>query len=384
MINALRALLAIILFWVCTSWGHEGRPVYVEVQQQAVDSYRLKWKIPPVMPAGEEPLISLIGSACESRLPIANRLDGGLGGIDQLPQPRRTGLIGRLDYRCAANVTDLAVNIAYPRTNPALTSLVIFSPLQANPKQIFSSPERVTVPLLADISGGEVARQFTQAGIKHILSGYDHLAFVLCLMMIAGNIRRLLLTVSGFTLAHSVTLSLATLDWVRLPSVLVETLIALSILLLAVELHRHILGRRADISGDLDLHADVIEGIDSRVVQSPKSFDEALLEHNAPSFTWRYPILTAALFGLLHGFGFASVLQDLGLPDDLAVPALLFFNLGVELGQLAFIALVLVLVTIAWRGSSTLQAHSRHAQGLVIYALGGTSALWLIERLAAW
>ena len=377
MMNAPRALLAVLCLWSGASWGHEGRPVYVEVQQQAIDGYRVKWKIPPVMAAGQEPLISLLGDQCAPYFPSSALKSAGLvasqpSGLNRQSQRRRGSLIGRLDYRCAANTSNLAVEIAYPGSNPGLTSLLIYSPLAGPQKQIFSGPERTQVPLLDSLSGGQGASQYSVAGIKHILSGYDHLAFVLCLIMMAGSARRLLLTVTGFTLAHSITLSLATLGWVRLPSTLVETLIALSILLLAVELHRHILGGRAGNSDG---------GLGASTLASIEPAGSASLAPAASSFTWRYPILTAALFGLLHGFGFASVLQDLGLPDDLVVPALLFFNLGVELGQLAFIAVVLFVVWVAWRSSAWLRAHLREAQTAIIYMLGSVSALWLIERL---
>jgi hydrogenase/urease accessory protein HupE len=379
MMNALRALLAVLGLLSGASWGHEGRPVYVEVQQQSIDGYRVKWKIPPVMTAGQEPVISLLGDQCapycpSSALKSTDFMVGQSGIVNRQSQRRRGSLIGRLDYRCAANTTGLAVEIAYPGSNPGLTSLLIYSPLAGPQKQIFSGPERTQVPLLDNLSGGQVAREYSVAGIQHILSGYDHLAFVVCLMMMAGSARRLLLTVTGFTLAHSITLSLATLGWVRLPSALVETLIALSILLLAVELHRHILGGRAGHDGG-GLGA-------SRASVEPAGGASPVPD--ASSFTWRYPILTAALFGLLHGFGFASVLQDLGLPDDLMVPALLFFNLGVELGQLAFIAVVLSLVWVAWRSSAWLRAHLREAQTAIIFVLGSVSALWFIERLLSW
>ena len=380
MMNAPRALLAVLCLLSVASWGHEGRPVYVEVQQQSIDGYRVKWKIPPVMAAGQEPVISLLGDQCAPYSPSSALKSTGFlvsepSGFNRQSQRRRGSLIGRLDYHCAANTTDLAVEIAYPGSNPGLTSLLIYSPLAGPQKQIFSGPERTLVPLLDSLSGGQVARQYSVAGIQHILSGYDHLAFVVCLMMMAGSARRLLLTVTGFTLAHSITLSLATLGWVRLPSALVETLIALSILLLAVELHRHILGGRAGHDGGA-------LGASARASLEPVG--SAPLVPDASSFTWRYPIMTAALFGLLHGFGFASVLQDLGLPDDLVVPALLFFNLGVELGQLAFIAVVLSLVWVAWRSSAWLREHLREAQTAIIYVLGSVSALWLIERLLSW
>ena len=179
--------------------------------------------------------------------------------------------------------------------------------------------------------------------------GTDHLLFVLCLIIIAGRFKRLLLTVTGFTLAHSITLSLAILDIVRLPTELVELLIALSIVLLAVEIIKH---RRAPAE-------------------------------QLPSFTWRHPVSASSAFGLLHGFGFAVVLQELGLPTAMKAQALLFFNIGVELGQLLFIALVLIIVFLGLRTIAPVNKHRTLLTDMVVYGVGITSSYWLFERLAA-
>lgn len=336
----MRALCLLFCVWAVDSHGHEGRPVYVEVTEEATGEYGVKWKIPPVMSSGQEPRIRLNGSRCQPVRPLS-RTSVALTGYER--------------YRCRDDLADLRVEIDYPSSNPALGSLVIFERLESPAKQFFSSPEQTSVALLTQTDGWEVFSQYTQAGIAHILKGYDHLAFVLCLMMMAGTGRRLVWTVTGFTLAHSVTLSAATLDLVRLPTLLVESLIALSILLLAVELQRHFKNERA------------------------RSLESVPL-----SLTWRYPFLCAALFGLLHGFGFASVLQDLGLPDDLKLPALLFFNVGVELGQLLFIGAALAVIGIALNASSWVRRHFKAAQRWLTFGLGCTSAFWLVERLMSW
>ena len=192
-------------------------------------------------------------------------------------------------------------------------------------------------------SSNDVAKQYTVAGIEHILVGTDHLLFVICLIIIAGSFKRLLLTVTGFTVAHSITLSLATLNIFRLPTELVELLIALSILLLAVEIVKHRRGGEQD------------------------------------SFTWRHPVSVSVVFGLLHGFGFAVVLQELGLPASMKVHALLFFNIGVELGQLVFIVAVLVLVAAVTRIAIIAKHRDKLAEAAV-YAIGICSAYWLFER----
>ena len=331
----LRNLFFILMVWCSWCQTHEGRPVYVEMREEERGSYLLKWKIPPVMPSGQEPHISVTGSGCE---PLLDAPPG---------RKRNLGLIGRAYYSCDKNVSDLSIILTYPGINPALTSLVIYQDLDGKTKQIFSDPEKMVIPLLRDVNAMIVAKEYGLAGVKHILKGYDHLAFVLCLMLIAQSGRRLIYTVTGFTIAHSITLSLATLNLVRLPSLFVETLIALSILLLAIEIYKN-------------------------------RFEGKL------SFTWRYPILTAGLFGLLHGFGFASVLADLGLPDELKLPALLFFNIGVELGQLAFIGFNLTILLLLTKTNSWVRENLRALDFILIYFLGGLGAYWVIERVLSW
>lgn len=332
------AFIAMFFLPIGVALADEARPVYVEVVENNNGQFLLKWKVPPVMPAVRAPAISLQHPQCT----VA---DGATAA----------GLIGRRLYQC--NITDselpyevpFEVRLAYPVTNPALTSLVVFKPFEQEPIQVFSGPEKTAVIIPIATSATVVAKQYTVAGIEHILVGTDHLLFVLCLIIIAGRFKRLLLTVTGFTLAHSITLSLAILDIVRLPTELVELLIALSIVLLAVEIIKH---RRAPAE-------------------------------QLPSFTWRHPVSASSAFGLLHGFGFAVVLQELGLPTAMKAQALLFFNIGVELGQLLFIALVLIIVFLGLRTIAPVNKHRTLLTDMVVYGVGITSSYWLFERLAA-
>ena len=328
--TAFFALALLVSSWVVAD---EARPVYVEVVENKTSQFLVKWKVPPVMPAGQEPYIRLQHPDCRV-------VDGA----------NAAGLIGRRLYQCDIRDPDatFALQLDYPRSNPALTSLIVFKPFDAEPIQVFSGPEKTTVSIPVSTSANTVAKQYTVAGIEHILIGTDHLLFVLCLMIIAGSFKRLLLTVTGFTIAHSITLTLATLDIFRLPTELVELLIALSIVLLAVEIVKH---KRAE------------EGV-------------------APSFTWRYPVTASSAFGLLHGFGFAVGLQELGLPAAMKVHALLFFNIGVELGQLMFIAAILALVSVLVRTIGAVARHQTVLVEAVVYAVGVTSAYWLFERFA--
>jgi hypothetical protein len=198
------------------------------------------------------------------------------------------------------------------------------------------------------MTGARVAIQYLRLGIEHIIGGYDHLLFVLGLLIIAGTGKRILLTVTGFTLAHSITLSLSALGVVTIPIVPVEATIALSIVFLAHE------------------------------ISQPKK----------DGLTWRYPMLVSFGFGLLHGLGFASALGEIGLVQNEILLSLLFFNLGVETGQLLFIAAIMLLVLgmqkmfHVHRTNNSGAFLARRAELFIAYVIGIPAAYWLIERVA--
>lgn len=187
----------------------------------------------------------------------------------------------------------------------------------------------------------KVAADYTRIGIDHILSGWDHLLFILALVLLVGRGRKLLLTVTAFTLGHSVTLALAVLGFVQFPPRPIEAAIALSIYLLAVELAR----RNA----------------------------------NRQSLMNRMPWIVAGSFGLLHGLGFAGALEQVGLPQGEIPLALFAFNVGIELGQLVFVVGVLVVWVLARRVPLQWPAW---AQRLPAYGIGPLAAYWFFERLA--
>ncbi len=184
---------------------------------------------------------------------------------------------------------------------------------------------------------GRDARTWISFGIEHIVSGLDHLAFVLGLFLVVGKGRHLILTITAFTLAHSLTLALAVTGLLLLPSRAVEATIAASVVLVARE------------------------GL-----------------HDRETAVRRYPWLVAALFGLVHGLGFASALADIGLPRGATVFALSFFNVGVEIGQLAIVALCFALTRVGARLADRLPMRR-----LACYSLGGAGAFWCIERALA-
>ncbi len=198
----------------------------------------------------------------------------------------------------------------------------------------------LTVPVRPSRWG--VVGGYVTLGVEHILTGPDHLLFVFGLLLLVSTSRLLVKTITAFTLGHSLTLSVAALHFANVPSRPVEVLIALSVLMLAVELARD--GER-------------------------------------PTLLRRFPWAMAVVFGLLHGFGFAGSLAEAGLPAGDIPLALVSFNGGIELGQLTFVAVVLSAGAILGR---CLPAVATRSARPTVYAMGFLSAFWCFERLAAW
>jgi hydrogenase/urease accessory protein HupE len=187
----------------------------------------------------------------------------------------------------------------------------------------------------------QTIQSYTLFGIQHILEGYDHLLFVLCLLLIASTLKKLLWAITGFTLAHSITLILSALGWVTIPIAPVEAIIALSIVFLAVE----------------------------------------IAKRNTQSLSYRYPVAVSSSFGLLHGFGFASVLLELGLPQNDKLLALGFFNVGVEIGQLIFISCVVAILWCIQYAIKKQWFQYKDYRLVGSYMIGATASMWLIERV---
>jgi hydrogenase/urease accessory protein HupE len=184
---------------------------------------------------------------------------------------------------------------------------------------------------------GEIAWAYLVLGVEHILSGYDHLLFVIGLLFLVGFRRKLIWTITAFTVAHSLTLVSAALGWITLRSAPVEATIALSIILVASEALR-----------------------------------------NRETLAKRLPTLVAFVFGLVHGLGFAGALQEFGLPQQHLIVALLTFNLGVEIGQLLTVALAWLLVFLVSR-----QAWAARLKTPILYAIGALAAYWTLLRVVA-
>lgn len=188
------------------------------------------------------------------------------------------------------------------------------------------------------------AKRYTMLGMEHILEGIDHLLFVVALIFVVGSGWMLVKTITAFTVAHSITLALATLGYVEMPSAPVEATIALSIVFLCVEIIHAKRGRRG--------------------------------------ITYSNPWIVAFIFGLLHGLGFAGALSEIGLPPSEIPIALLFFNIGVELGQLVFVFIIIGLILLfryLFKTSSDSKLLVK-TECMFVYIIGITASYWLIER----
>ncbi|HEY4158813.1 MAG TPA: HupE/UreJ family protein [Polyangiaceae bacterium] len=240
-----------------------------------------------------------------------------------------SGLVGSIEFPwLEGTLTRLMVDIEW-RGGAHLLRIVSAS---APELKVYGMPESGFLALKP------IALDYTELGIEHILTGFDHLLFVIALAILVRSRRRLIATITAFTVAHSVTLAFTVLGVLRVPSAPVEATIALSIVLICAECLRQ-----------------------------------------GESFTQRAPWLVAFAFGLLHGLGFASALLEIGLPEQHLPAALFCFNLGVELGQLAVIAAVLAVRALVTR----LKWQRPWQVRVLVYAMGGIASFWSLDRIVA-
>ncbi len=308
------------------------RPAYLQLSQLDATTYDVLWKVPainesttlrlkPDFPAGTTIVTSPQSSVANGaavlrwRVRVAGGLDGKAVAFPELATIR----------------VDVLVRLARADGTVQLARVLPVDPRFV----VTASPGTL-----------EVVRTYTVLGIEHILTGFDHLLFVLALLILVDGMRRLVATITAFTLAHSITLALASLGVVHVPTPPVEASIALSIVFVAGEIMR--------------------------------------ARHGNPGLTQRYPWIVAFTFGLLHGLGFASALAEVGLPP-LSIPvALLFFNVGVEIGQLMFITAVFAVTALArWIAQHTRLTPAAWLWRLPPYAIGGLASYWVVERVAA-
>jgi HupE / UreJ protein len=307
--------------------AHESRPAYLEITETMSGRYDVLWRTP--LNAGMRlPILLKFSEGVENVIePAVRELPDSL--VERRIVKANGGLAGkRIDFvGLYATITDVLVRVRLLDGSES-TTLV-------HPSQVWLEVARSRGLL-------SVAGSYTLLGIEHIGFGIDHLLFVLALLIITTGTMRLIKTVTAFTVAHSITLALATLGFVHVPSKPVEATIALSIVFVAFEIIR----RREGENG----------------------------------ITSRAPWIVAFIFGLLHGFGFAGALSEVGLPQNHIPAALFFFNVGVEIGQIAFITVVLALIALVRRIPLRVP---RWAELIPPYAIGSIAMFWVVQRVAA-
>ena len=326
--RACAALLLAAVGATLPAAAHRLSPAYFGLTETAPDTFDVQWKVS---------VSGGLAAVLEPQVPVGC----------SLTEDVRTYIIDDVRFQhgalhCPGGVggKEFAVNGLGETQTDVLLRVDYLDGSSSNQRLTRDAPT-VTIPLRP--SAFEVVRTYTVLGIEHILLGVDHLLFVLALLLLVRGVRRLVATVTAFTVAHSVTLGAATLGFVHVPPAPVEAVIALSILFLASELAR----RRADA------HADLTE---------------------------RFPWLVAFSFGLLHGFGFAGALSQVGVPTQAVPLALLFFNVGVEIGQLLFIAAVFGFGWLLRRSALQAPAGWRRAAA---YGIGSVAAFWVVQRTVA-
>ena len=320
-------LAACLLLAVSVASAHESRPAYFEVKETSAGQFSLLWRTPVL--AG-------------MRLPIALKLPDD---VKNLREPSVQELADSFLERrwIDAGPNGLAgQRIEFPGLQGTITDVLVrVEMLDGRSWTTIVHPSQPWVEITAAQTRLEVMGTFIVQGIRHILFGADHMLFVLGLLLIVKDRWMLLKTITAFTVAHSITLAIATLGYAEAPVLPLNAAIALSILFLGPEIVRSWRGET--------------------------------------SFTIRHPWVVAFAFGLLHGFGFASALTSAGLPKAELPVALLSFNVGVEIGQLSFVALILSLE----RAFRILEVRwPRWAEALPGYTVGSLGAFWTVQRLA--
>lgn len=326
MLNKIVVILAFCLLATASpGWAHESQPGSLEIRQLSTDRYEIIWRAP-----------NYYGKPHPARLQLPQ-------AWNTIGEPTRRShgdsiLFQRVISTGGAPIEGTVVK--FPGLEATITDVFIrLSRLDGSVMTTTARPTRPWAELRGERPWYATATEYIGLGFNHILQGVDHLLFVLGLLLIVKNKLMLVKTITSFTLAHSITLAIATLGYGQVPLPPLNAAIALSILFLGPEIIRS--------------------------------------QRGETSLTIRFPWLVAFVFGLLHGFGFASGLSTAGMPRAELPWALLCFNIGVEIGQLVFVFLALALV----RSFRTLQIRWPHwVYALPGYTVGSLGAYWTIQR----
>lgn len=324
-LSIITIIVSILLSFTPPVDAHRLQPAYLEINEQSAGKFSILWKRPFI---GSRPMN------------INPQLPSNCTNLTEpVIQPLASGAVERWLVDCGKsgmiNETIVIAGLSTTQTDTLLRIQLIDGSMHTTVLR----PDSPSFLVPEKASKSKVAGSYLLLGIEHILGGFDHLLFVLGLLLIVRSTKLLIKTITSFTLAHSVTLAMATLGFVYVPQAPVESVIALSIIFLATELSKQHRGETG--------------------------------------LTTKAPWLVALCFGLLHGFGFAGALTEVGLPQSDIPLALLFFNVGVEVGQLMFVAGVLCVTWVIKKMKFRWPVWVEQAPA---YAIGSLAAFWFIQR----
>ena len=316
-------LLGVLILPISTE-AHEIRPAYLEIKEDTLSNFKITWKVP----------------IYNGRIPnLFPEFSPGLQLIEIDQKNSGNALTTVYFIEGPVNLQGRKIRI-YNQERTLIDALVRIDFLDGAAHTLLLQPDQPEALIPVSASAFAVARTFIILGIEHIIFGWDHLLFVFGLLLLIEGRGRLLWTITAFTIAHSITLVLSSLGKLSLPSTPVEIVIALSVVFL---------GR------------------------------EYLIKSKGGStLTMRRPWIVAFLFGLLHGFGFAGALGEIGLPGH-ALPLSLFsFNIGVEIGQIMFVAVIMLIAWILHFFQFKIEHRTKLFPG---YIIGGIASFWFISRM---
>lgn len=304
--------------------AHALAPSLLELRETTASSVLVRWKQPAIRVTGSN-LIPILPSDCHDR-------------GQHRPRSEDIGIVETWEIECSVGMVGQTIRVEGIAESRASVLLRLVLADGRSVRHVLSADApNFVVPEREGILA--VLGSYASLGVEHILTGFDHLLFVFGLVLLGGG-RRLVWTVTAFTAGHSVTLALAVLGLVHVPQQPIEAGIALSIYVLAVQL--------------------------------------AQRQSSGPAFMTRFPWLMAGFFGLLHGLGFAGALAEVGLPDGEIPLALFSFNVGIEFGQLLFVAVVLSV----WMGLRFLPLRwPTPVRYVPVYAMGSLAVFWFLERV---
>ncbi len=324
--QVLKRIVFSLLFLIVSlnSFAHEIRPAYLQIIQTSETTYEVFWKVPSM------------GDTVPKIYPVFPPFFT----VEELNSPNQIPGSVIYSYKISSDETLQGKILTIDGLNKTLIdALVTITYLDGEKVTLMLQPDKDSSIIPGETSTYDVIKTYSKLGIEHILLGIDHLLFVLALIIITRGKWKIIKTITAFTIAHSITLSLAALGYVNFPTPPVEAVIALSIVFLAVEIVKNQKGKE--------------------------------------TLTSRKPWLVAFTFGLLHGFGFAGALANIGLPQQDIPFALAFFNVGVEIGQIAFVLVVLIIIKLL----SFKKEWPVFIKKIPAYAIGSLAAFWMIERV---